>query len=78
MRKRPREISKQVQGMRRDGFDGIVEGGYKPTRDQAALTRLVDLEVIRARKLRSFRRLESAVSSLLEAIRHDRPIVSPS
>jgi len=32
----------------------IVDGGYKPTRDQAALTRLVDLEVIRARKLRSF------------------------
>jgi hypothetical protein len=59
-------------------LDNIIEGGYKPTRDQAALTRLVDLEVIRARKLRSFRRLESAVSSLLEAIRHDRPIVSPS
>jgi hypothetical protein len=56
----------------------IVEGGYKPTRDQAALTRLVDLEVIRARELRSFRRLESAVSSLLEAIRCNRPIVSPS
>jgi hypothetical protein len=56
----------------------IVDGGYKPTRDQAALTRLVDLEVIRARKLRSFRRLESAVSSLLEAIRCNRPIVSPS
>jgi hypothetical protein len=55
----------------------IVDGGYKPTRDQAALTRLVDLEVIRARELRSFRRLESAVSSLLEAIRCNRPIVSP-
>ncbi len=59
-------------------FDHIVEGGYKPTRDQAALTRLVDLEVIRARELRSFRRLESAVSSLLEAIRCDSPIVSPT
>ena len=56
----------------------IVEGGYKPTRDQAALTRLVDLEVIRARKLRSFRRLESAVSSLREAIQYNRPTVSPS
>ncbi len=56
----------------------IVEGGYKPTRDQAALTKLVDLEVIRARKLRSFRRLESAVSSLREAIRCNSPIVSPS
>jgi hypothetical protein len=56
----------------------IVEGGYKPTRDQAALTKAVDLELIRARKLRSFRRLESAVSSLLEAIRCNTPIVSPS
>ena len=56
----------------------IVEGGYKPTRDQAALTRLVDLEVIRARKLRSFQRLESAVSGLMEAVRCNTPIASPS
>ncbi|MGP0064681.1 MAG: DUF4276 family protein [Isosphaeraceae bacterium] len=56
----------------------IVDGGYKPTRDQAVLTRLVDLEAIRARSLRSFRRLEAAISSLIEAIRCNRPIVSPS
>jgi len=56
----------------------IVEGGYKPTRDQAALATLVDLEVIRARNLRSFRRLESAVSSLREAVQSNSPIVSPS
>jgi hypothetical protein len=56
----------------------IVAGGYKPTRDQAALTKLVDLELIRSRQLRSFRRLESAVSSLLQAIRCNRPIASPS
>jgi hypothetical protein len=56
----------------------IVERGYKPTRDQAALTRLVDLNAIRARGLRSFRRLESAVSTLLEAIQSNRPTASPS
>ena len=56
----------------------VVGGGYKPTRDQAALTRLVDLDVIRARNLRSFRRLESALSILIEAIRSDAPIASPS
>ena len=56
----------------------VVEGGYKPTRDQAELTRLVDLGVVRGRNLRSFRRLECAVSSLLVAIRGSRPIVSPS
>jgi hypothetical protein len=56
----------------------IVDGGYKPTRDQAALTRLVDLQVIRDRNLRSFQRFESAVSSLIEAIRSNAPIASPS
>ena len=56
---------------------GIIEGGYKPARDQAVLTKLVDLEAIRARELRSFRRLESAVSGLLQAIRTDKPITSP-
>jgi hypothetical protein len=45
----------------------VVEGGYKPTRDQAAVTKLIDLDAIRARNLRSFRRLESAISSLRTA-----------
>jgi hypothetical protein len=56
----------------------IVDGGYKPTRDQATFTKLFDLDVIRARDLRSFRRLESAVMSLLQAIRCNSPIASPS
>jgi hypothetical protein len=47
----------------------IIDGGYKPTRDQAALTAMVDLETIRARKLRSFQRLESAVSVLVMSMR---------
>jgi hypothetical protein len=55
----------------------IVDGGYKPTRDQAALTRLVDLQVIRDRDLRSFRRFESAVLILIEAIRSNAAIASP-
>ena len=59
-------------------LDDIVEGGYLPTRDQAALTKLVDLDVIRSRKLRSFRRLESAVTTLMQAIRSDSHVVSPS
>jgi hypothetical protein len=54
-----------------------TEKGYKPTRDQAALTRLVDLQVIRDRDLRSFRRFESAVSILIEAIRSNAAIASP-
>ncbi len=56
----------------------ILEGGYKPTRDHAALTRLVELEAIRSRNLRSFRRFEAAIAGLLHAIRSGTPIVSPS
>ena len=59
-------------------LDDVIERGYKPTRDQAALTKLVDLEMIRGRGLRSFRRLESAIARLFQAIRDDKPIVSPS
>jgi hypothetical protein len=59
-------------------FDKVVEGGYKPTRDQAELTGLVDLNAIRDRKLRSFRRLESAVTELVIAIRNDKHVVTPS
>ncbi len=53
-------------------------GGYKPTRDQAELTRLVDFSAIRSHEMRSFRRLESAVSQLVSAIRSGDHLVTPS
>jgi hypothetical protein len=59
-------------------LSAILEGGYKPTRDQAVLTKLIDLDVIRGRGLRSFRRLESALATLLEAFRSNQPTASPS
>lgn len=59
-------------------LNGLVENGYNPARDQEALTRMVDLDAIRARELRSFRRLDAAVSSLREAVLNDRHIASPS
>ena len=52
--------------------------GYKPTRDQASLTRLIDLQLIRNREMRSFQRLESAVNELATAIREGVHIVSPT
>jgi hypothetical protein len=52
--------------------------GYKPTRDQEPLTRAVDLEPIRQRALRSFRRLESALEQLVIAIRTGQHISSPA
>src|SRR5262249_42034997 len=39
-------------------LNGVIEDGYKPTRDQAALTDLVDLQAVRNRNMRSFRRFE--------------------
>ncbi len=51
--------------------------GYSPSRDQAELTRLVDLAMIR-QKMRSFRRLESAVRGIVEAIRSGSHVVTPT
>jgi len=51
--------------------------GYSPARDQAELTRLVDLNLVRQKPMRSFRRLESAVRELVGAVRSGRPIVTP-
>jgi hypothetical protein len=55
----------------------VVAGGYKCARDQGELTKLVDVDVIRARNLRSFRRLESALLELLCAIQQNSHIASP-
>lgn len=56
----------------------VIAGGYKPTRDQSAITDMIDIEAIRARELRSFRRLEAAVSQLVAAIREGRYVATPS
>ncbi len=58
-------------------FSGVIDGGYKPTRDQAALTDLLDLAVVRARNLRSFRRLEAALVDLVSAVRSDKHTATP-
>ncbi len=55
----------------------VIEGGYKPTRDQAALSDMADLQTVRARKLRSFQRLEAAISELVSAIRSEKHVVTP-
>jgi hypothetical protein len=51
--------------------------GYKPTSDQAELSRNVDLSVIRERNMRSFRRFEAAVLSMIGALDTGGHIVSP-
>ena len=51
--------------------------GYRPTRDQGALTELIDFRVVREKKLRSFARLEHAIDQLLEAAGKDTFISTP-
>lgn len=58
-------------------FSAVIEGGYKPTRDQGALTDLLDLQTVRKRKLRSFRRLESALAELVSAVRNEKHVATP-
>jgi hypothetical protein len=54
-----------------------IEGGYKPTRDQSALTQLLDIENFRSGRCRSFARLESAVGQLANAIRTGIHVATP-
>lgn len=60
-------------------LDTCLEAGYKPTRDQAPFTQLMVgcLDAIRARGMRSFRRLESALGQLVHGVRSNAHIVSP-
>ena len=52
-------------------LDQHMQSGYKPTRDQQPLTRLMvdHLDAIRRRQMRSFRRLENALQQLVNAVR---------
>lgn len=55
----------------------VINGGYKPTRDQETLTQWLDPQIVRDRGIRSFRRLESAVSELVTAIRSGDHVATP-
>jgi hypothetical protein len=51
---------------------------YRPSRDQSALTELLDLGVVRAKGLRSFKRLEHAIDQLLDAAGRGAHISTPT
>lgn len=55
----------------------ITSSKYRETQHQSLLAREVEFAPIRARRLRSFRRLESALQSLLTAVRSGVHDVSP-
>jgi hypothetical protein len=50
---------------------------YRPRRDQAPLTRLIDLQLVRTRQLRSFSRLDNAIGQILSAVNTGSHIASP-
>lgn len=56
----------------------VMASGYSPAKDQALLTEIVDWQLVRNRPMRSFRRLENAVSQIVAAIRSESPRTSPS
>jgi hypothetical protein len=51
--------------------------GYRPRLDQSALTELLDLNVVRAKNLRSFSRLDHAIDQLLAAVGSGSHISTP-
>jgi hypothetical protein len=59
-------------------LSNVMASGYSPVRDQAPLTEIVDWELVRKRPMRSFRRLENAVSQIISAIRSESPLASPT
>jgi hypothetical protein len=60
-------------------LDQRLDDGYKESRDQELLTRLMvdQLGAIRERGMRSFRRLETALRQLVEAIRSGKHVATP-
>lgn len=54
-----------------------MASGYKPTTDQALLTKLLDLDLLRKKNLKSFARLERAVVQLAAACQTGRHIATP-
>jgi hypothetical protein len=55
-----------------------LQGGYKKISDQLRLTQAVDLQIVRNRGLRSFRRLENALFQLIIALRTGTSIATPA
>jgi hypothetical protein len=56
----------------------LMDGGYKPATHQDQLSRIVDLDTIRSKNLRSFRRLENATNEIVAAILSGNHIATPS
>jgi len=58
-------------------LNNAMESGYSEVKDQSLLTEMVDLSLIRNRPMRSFTRLENALSTIVKAIREESHVVSP-
>ena len=59
-------------------FGKRIDGGYRPTRDQATLTKWIEPALLREKKVRSFKRLEAAVEKLVEGIENGTHSATPN
>jgi hypothetical protein len=75
----PRDVSFPVGPPESHGKRWLEQNcrGYRPTRDQSALTGLLDLAIVRSKRIRSFERLEHAIDQLLEAVARGSHISTP-
>jgi hypothetical protein len=54
-----------------------LDGGYKESQDQLTLTRAINFEHLRRQPIRSFRRLEHALTQLATAMASGEHVVTP-
>lgn len=61
----------------KEWLQNAIGGDYRSTRDQVTLTQWLEPELIRKRDMRSFKRLESALNELVDAIRTGEHVATP-
>ena len=72
----PENVEQAPRGAKR-WLSQHLDGGYRETQHQAALTHDLDFGLLREKGVRCFRRLEHALRELIEAVQSGQHVVSP-
>jgi hypothetical protein len=70
------DLEKEPRGAK-EALRKTMPNGYKETLDQVELTRLLDLNQVRQRGLKSFARLEKAIKQLADACKTGTHVATP-
>jgi hypothetical protein len=70
------DLEKEPRGAK-EALRKTMPNGYKETLDQIELTKLLDLDQVRRRGLKSFARLERAIKQLAEACKTGKHVATP-